>query len=189
MKNIILLLVAIIFPTSYAQAENTPMLGLAFGSAGQEYSDFYTDVAGISGVSGRDASVGIRMSIPLGHYLHLEGAAYDYGEANDNYIDNFGDLISVKMSTTSVNIGMAGIVPLRHTPTDFIGRIGLALWDSDIEFRDSSLPGVVLTDNDSGVALYLGFGARTYIARNVAIGLEYTLFGFDTTYTDVAGEQ
>lgn len=189
MKNIILLLLFFIVPASYAQAGKTPMLGLAIGSAGQDYSDIYTDIAGIPSVSGRDASMGIRLSIPVGDYVHLEGAAYDYGDANDNYIDTVGDLISVKMSTASMNVGMAGIIPLRYTATDFIGRLGLALWNSEIEFRDSSAPGTVLSDNDNGVSLYLGLGARTYITRNIAIGLEYMIFGFDTTFTDVAGDQ
>ena len=189
MKKIALLLFASIFPVSNALADNFLTLGLAAGAANQQYSDIYTDVAGISSVSGSDTSIGIRMGIPLGDYALIEGAYYDYGEASDDYFDGFGDLISVKMSTTSVNFGMAGIFPISYTPTDIIGRIGLALWESKVEFRDSSLPGEVLKDKDDGVAIYLGIGARTSVVKNVRLGLEYTFFGFDTNFTDVSGEQ
>lgn len=189
MKKITLLLIASIFPVSNALADNFLNLGLSVGTAGQHYSDYYTDIAGISGVSARDTSFGIRMGVPVSNYLLLEGAIYNYGEANDNYFDTYGDLISVKLSTTSVNFGIAGIFPIAYSPTDFIGRIGLALWESEVEFRDSSLPGEVLTDTDDGVALYLGVAARTSIARNIRLGLEYTFFGFDTNFTNTAGEQ
>ena len=189
MKKIALFLLVSILTVSSAQAENGLTFGLAVGTAGQEYSDAFTDVAGISSVSARDTSMGIRMGIPISRYALLEGAIYDYGEANDDYFDTFGDLISVKLSTTSINFGMAAILPISYTPTEFIGRIGLALWDAEVEFRDSSLPGQVLADEDNGVAIYLGVGARTSITRNVKLGLEYTFFGFDTNFTDVAGEQ
>jgi opacity protein-like surface antigen len=189
MKKITLLLFALIFPAAHAQAQNGLGLGLSVGSAGQEYSDIYTDFAGLSEVSGRDSSTGFRISIPLAPLVLMEGAFYDYGQGNDDYIDNFGDIISVKLSTTSINLGMAGIIPLSYTPTDLIGRIGLALWDSEVEFRDSSMPGTVLKDKDDGVGIYVGFGIRTALTRNVKLGFEYTFLGFDTQYTNVSGEQ
>lgn len=189
MKKFALLLFASIFPVLNAQADNSPTLGFTVGTAGQSYSDIYTDVLGISDVSGRDTSAGFRIGIPLGPFILMEGAIYNYGEANDDYFDAFGDLISVKLKTTSINFGVAGILPLYYSPTEFIGRIGLAAWDSEVEFRDSSLPGQVLTDDDSGVGIYLGVGVRTAITRNVKLGLEYTFFGYDTSYTGVSGEQ
>lgn len=189
MKKIALLLLINILTVPYALAGNGPTIGFTVGTAGQQYSDIYTDVAGISSVSARGTSTGVRVGIPISPFLHLEGSIHDYGEANDDYIDNFGDLISVKLSTTSINFGFAGILPLSYSPTDFIGRIGLAFWDGEVEFRDSAFPGDVLKDDDSGVALYLGAGVRTAITRNVKLGLEYTLLGFDTNYTNVAGEQ
>lgn len=189
MKKIALLLIASIFSVSNVQADNFLTLGLAAGTAGQQYSDIYTDAVGISSVSGNDTSIGIRIGVPLSNYVLMEGAIYDYGEANDDYFDGFGDLISVKLSTTSVNFGMAGIFPISYTPVDIIGRIGFAAWESEVEFRDSSVPGDVLTDKDDGIAVYLGFGARTSVAKNVRLGFEYTFFGFDTNFTNVAGEQ
>ena len=51
------------------------------------------------------------MGVPLSNYVLIEGAIYDYGEAKDNYFDGFGDLITVKMSSSSVNFGIAGILP------------------------------------------------------------------------------
>ena len=189
MKKIVLLFIACLLPVASAQAHNGLTFGVAVGSAGQAYSDIYTDFAGISEVSARDSSTGFRVGIPISDFLYMEGAIYDYGEANDDYIDNFGDIISVKLSTTSINFGLAGIIPVGYAPTDFIGRIGLAAWDSEVEFRDSSLPGTVLSDKDSGVGIYLGVGARTAITQNIKLGLEYTFFGFDTNYTNVAGDQ
>lgn len=137
MKKIALLFLVSIIPVLNAQADNSstynsPTIGFTVGSAGQSYSDIYTDVLGISDVSGRDTSAGFRVGIPLGPFLLMEGAIYNYGEANDDYFDGFGDLISVKLKTTSVNFGVAGILPLSYTPTDFIGRIGLAAWDAEV---------------------------------------------------------
>ena len=189
MKKIALLLFVSMFPVTNAQAANYLTLGLSVGTAGQEYSDIFTDLEGISGVSGRDTSFGIRMGVPLSDYLVIEGALYDYGEASDNYFDGFGDLISVKTSTKSANFGIAGVFPISYTPSDIIGRIGLAVWDADVEFRDSSLPGQVFTDSDDGVAVYFGFGARTSVASNVRLGIEYNFLSFDTNYLNVAGDQ
>jgi hypothetical protein len=114
---------------------------------------------------------------------------YDYGEATDNYFDGAGDLIGVKTSTKSANFGIAGIFPIAYSTADIVGRIGLGLWDSNVEFTDSSLPGVVSKDSDDGVSIYFGFGVRTSITQHIRLGMEYTFFSFDTTYLGYAGDQ
>jgi hypothetical protein len=181
-----LLLLASIFPFSNAQARDSLILGVSAGTAGQQYSDAYTD---IWGTSARDGSIGLKIGVPISDYAIIEGAYYDYGEATDNYFDGFGDLITVKTSTKSANFGMAGIFPISYSTADIVGRIGLAVWDSNVEFRDSSLPGVASTDTDDGVSVYFGFGVRTSISQHIRLGLEYTFFSFDTTYIGIAGDQ
>ena len=186
---LLLLLFACIIPFSSTFAGNSLILGMSIGSANQKYSDYYTDIAGISGASNDDASFGIRLGVPLNRNLIIDAAFYDYGEANARYIDTYGDLIGVNLSTSSFNFGITGIFPINYSPTDIFGRLGFALWDANVEFTDSSLPGESLTDSDSGVSLYLGFGVRFAVANNMKLGFEYTFFDLNTNYTHEPGDQ
>jgi hypothetical protein len=191
MKNFawfLLLLSASIFPVSNAQAKDVLVLGISAGTAGQSYSDAFTDY---SGTSGRDGSIGIKIGVPLSDYVMLEGALYDYGQAADSYLyfdSGSTYLATIKTSTTSANFGVAGIFPIAYTPADIVGRIGLALWDSEIEFLDTG-PGAVGTDSEDGVTIYFGFGVRTSISKHIRLGMEYTFFSFDTTYLGYTGDQ
>lgn len=192
MKKLTLLLLSVfgcIFPFSSIYAANSLTLGMAIGAANQQYSDYYTDIAGISGASASDASVGIRLGVPLSRNLIIDAALYDYGEANAHYIDTYGDLIGVNLSTTSINFGITGVFPIYYSPADIFGRVGLAMWDADVEFTDSSRPGTRLIDSDSGVTLYLGFGVRFSVANNMRLGFEYTFFNLNTDYNHEPGDQ
>ncbi|MGD8571782.1 MAG: outer membrane beta-barrel protein [Gammaproteobacteria bacterium] len=182
MKKLALLLFVSVFPLSGAQAQNVFSLGVAVGSADQEYSNLFTEV------SGSDTSIGIRLGAPVGEFMVIEGALYNFGEANDNYFDEFGDFITTKSSTTSINGGFAGVIPLSYA-ADLVGRIGLTLWDSEIEITDSAFPGEVSVDDDNGVGIYFGFGARAKVAYNIKVGFEYMFFDFEPSYFGVTGDQ
>lgn len=149
--------------------ENNKTVDLIVGSTTQE----------VEGNSGDDLSLGLRGAFGVNEHVAIEASYIRYGEADYSYIDSFSDTINEKADTSAFNIGVRGSLPLDNG-FSVHARIGLSLWDTDIQITDSSLPGQVFKGGDSGNDIYYGIGARYALNEKVDLGLEYTIAKYDT---------
>lgn len=162
-------------------AENNTSAEILFGMADQEIS-----ANGASG-SGDDVSFGIRGGISLNQNVSAELSYHNYGEADDTYIDNFGDTINDKLTTTAFNLGIKGVLPLENG-LSLNARIGVSFWDTELEQTDSFFPGQIFKADDDGKDLYYGIGAQYDINPNIYVGGEYTLTKMDISTEGVSAD-
>ncbi|MBD2859549.1 porin family protein [Spongiibacter sp. KMU-158] len=151
------------------------MLGLA---------DQETKVQGAKS-SGDDTSLGFRLSYSVTENVLLELGYSQYGEAENNYVDSFGDSISETMESSAFKAGVAAYAPLND---DFglLARVGLSKWDYDFEATDSSAPGQVFKADDSGTDFYYGVGMRFNLNEKVFSSIDYTITKMDMEYQGVS---
>lgn len=152
-----------------ALAETGFSADLLLGRAEQESS-----ISGFGSTSGTDTSFGIRGAYTLNPNIAFELGYHDYGQTNDRYIDQFGDAITDKVSTTAINAGVKVLSDL-DSKLSVHGRLGLSLWDAEIEETDSFFAGQVFKASDDGADIYYGVGAQYLIAPRLRLGAEYTL--------------
>ena len=164
-----------------ASAENSASAEILLGMADQEIS------ANGSSASGDDISFGIRGVLSLHKNISAELSYHNYGEADDTYIDEFGDTINDKLSTSAFNLGAKGVLPLENG-LSLNARIGVSFWDSEFEETDSSFPGEIFKADDDGVDLYYGVGAKYDISSNFYVGAEYTLTKMDISTEGVSAD-
>lgn len=164
-----------------ASAENSTSAEILLGMADQEVS------ANGASASGDDVSFGIRGAISLHKNISAELSYHNYGEADDTYIDGFGDTINDKLTTTAFNLGVKGILPLDNG-LSLNARIGVSFWDSELEETDSSFPGQIFKADDDGTDLYYGIGAQYDINSNIYVGAEYTLTKMDISTEGVSAD-
>ena len=138
------------------------------GKTDQEARTDYGDV------EGDDTSIGIRGGYSINENVTLELSYNNYGEIDKSYIDEYGDYINDKVSTTSMNFGVKGSIPLNNGLSIY-ARIGLSLWDVEFEETDSFYPGETFKGDDSGNDIYYGLGLQYQINDKAFIGAEYTL--------------
>ncbi|MFC1750416.1 porin family protein [Pseudomonadota bacterium] len=149
---------------------------LLFGTADQK-----TEISSLSSSSsGDDTSIGIRGAYQFNERIAIELAFHNYGETDDTYIDSFGDTINDKIETTSINIGVKGVLPLENG-FSLAGRLGVAMWDYTLNETDSSLPGFVINSEDDGTDIYYGIGAQYDFNEKVFVGMEYTITEMDVS--------
>lgn len=173
--KIFTLVILAIFASSPAFAESGSSFEVLLGTADQD-----TSISGIGGTSGDDMSIGIRGAFALNDDFAFELTYQDYGETDDTYIDEWGDTISDKTSSTALNLGIQGIMP-SGSNFSLIGRIGFALWDYEVKETDSAFPGVTFNASDDGNDLYYGIGMQYTANNQFIIGAEYTITEMDVT--------
>ena len=164
-----------------ASAENNASAEILLGMADQEVS------ANGSSASGDDVAFGIRGVMTLNKNVAAELSYHNYGEAEDTYVDEFGDTINDKLSTTAFNLGVKGILPLENG-LSLNARVGVSFWDSEFEGTDSSAPGIIFKADDDGTDLYYGIGAQYDINPNLYVGAEYTLTKMDISTVGISAD-
>ncbi|CCK75901.1 OmpA-like transmembrane domain protein [Oleispira antarctica RB-8] len=123
---------------------------------------------------GDDSSFGIRGAYNLNKNVAFELGYMNHGEIDDTYIDEFGDTINDRFSSTAFNLGVKGVIPFENG-FSLHGRLGLSFWDVELEETDSAFPGETFKGDDSGTDFYYGIGAQYTINEQFTIGAEYTL--------------
>ena len=168
MKNVTLtiLLASLSVP---ALADNKISAEFLIGNADQKGS-----IKNVGSTSGDDLSFGVRGSYSLNENISLEAAYHNFGQTDDSYVDEFGDTINDKISSTSINFGVKGIIPL-ESGFSLFGRIGLSLWDVEFEETDSAFPGEKFKADDDGDDIYYGVGVQYSISDQLKIGAEYSV--------------
>jgi opacity protein-like surface antigen len=161
----------------YASAENKLSAEILLGMANQEISTSDTSP------SGDDISIGFRGAMSLHKNISAEISYHNYGEADDIHIDGFGDTINSKWTTTAFNLGAKGIFPLDNG-VSLNARLGISIWDTELKFTDSSIPGQEFKAEDDGTDLYYGIGAEYDINSNMYVGAEYTLTKMNISTAD-----
>ena len=119
-------------------------------------------------------SLGLRLGYQFNEYIAIEAGYHNYGEAKDNYIDEFDDTINVKISSSAVSFGIKGSLPISDHFSIF-ARTGMAKWDFKSSFTDSSMPGEVEQLKESDKDIYYGIGAEYRFNETISLGLEYSL--------------
>jgi opacity protein-like surface antigen len=119
-------------------------------------------------------SLGLRLGYQFNEYIAIEAGYHNYGEAKDNYIDEFDDTINEKISSSAVSFGIKGSLPISDHFSIF-ARTGMAKWDFKASFTDSSMPGEVEQIKESDKDIYYGIGAEYRFNETISLGLEYSL--------------
>ena len=153
---------------------------LLLGTANQK-----SEISGFGSTSGDDTSIGVRGAYNINKNVALELAYHLYGETEDSYTDEYGDIITDKVSSSSLNIGVKGILPL-DKGFSLHGRAGLALWDAELEETDSYFPGEKIKMDDSGTDLYYGLGMQYQLNQQLNIGVEYTIINMGVSLSGVS---
>lgn len=166
MKKVVLsvLLLSSVAPV---MAENNFSSELLLGTAHQDLlnNGFAT--------SDNDMSFGARGAYSLNKNFSVEAAYQNYGEADYTYTNIFGDNINNKLSSTAINFGIKGILPLNND-VSLNARVGVSFWDAEITETNASFTGVTF-QSDDGNDLYYGIGVQYQIDSHVFLGLEYTM--------------
>jgi len=125
-------------------------------------------------------SFGIRFGYQFNDYIAVELGHHQYGEADEKYVDKYGDNIHSKLKSSATSVGIKGILPLSDDFSLF-ARAGIAKWDMKITVSDSSSPDELNSFKDDNNDLYYGIGAEYNINETVSLGLEYSMLdmGFD----------
>lgn len=157
-----------------AAAIPTPALadfsvGVRLGSANQT-----TSASSLPDISGSDTSFGIGAAFKFHKNFAVEANYNDFGQMEDSYIDSFDDLITDKVSSNSLSIGLKTIFPVGETSSLFL-RAGLSSWDWEIEETDSAFPGFVFKADDSGTDIHYGVGFNQKLGDLISIGIDYTI--------------
>jgi OOP family OmpA-OmpF porin len=134
-----------------------------------------------------DISYGVRGSYRINKNLAAELSYQNFGDAEDKYLDSFGDTITDVSSVTALSLGFKGIAPLNDL-FSLVGRVGLSKWDFDVTETDSGSPGFKYKGNDSGSDIYFGLGAEYRITEKSILGLEYSLTNIDLDVDGVKAE-
>lgn len=152
---------------------------LLLGTADQE-----TELSVGGSTSADDTSIGIRGAYQYNENVAIELAYHNYGEAESSYIDVYGDTYHDKLETTSVNIGIKGVLPVDNN-FSLAARLGLAMWDYTLTGTSAALPGGSLTLEDDGTDIYYGIGAQYDFNEKVFVGVEYTVTELDLSLLGV----
>jgi OOP family OmpA-OmpF porin len=131
-------------------------------------------------VSAKDVAYGVRGGFNFNTNFALEAAYQIYGDAEDSYVDEYGDSISDEFSASALNAGVKGSIPLGEV-FSISARIGIALWDLEYDGTDSSLPGESFSDDDDGNDIYYGLGAQLAFGDSIYVGAEYTITEMDVS--------
>lgn len=119
-------------------------------------------------------SLGLRLGYQFNEYIAIEAGYHNYGEAKDNYIDEFDDTINEKISSSAVSFGIKGSLPISEYFSIF-ARTGLAKWDFKASATDSSMPGEVEQRKESDKDIYYGVGAEYRFNETISLGVEYSV--------------
>lgn len=165
-----------------AHAQGDIAAEFMFGTAEQTSS-----IDGVGSTSGDDLSFGLRGAYTLNPNFGFEFSYQNYGETDDTYVDEYGDTINDKVTTTAFNAGIKGIIPFENGLA-LVGRFGMANWDIELEETDSFFPGEVFTADDSGTDFYYGIGAQAKLKESFTIGLEYTITEMDLSFVGISAD-
>ncbi len=119
-------------------------------------------------------SLGLRLGYQFNEYIAIESGYHNYGEAKDNYIDEFDDTINEKLSSSAVSFGIKGSLPISDHFSIF-ARTGMAKWDFKASFTDSSMPREVEQLKESDNDIYYGVGAEYRFNETISLGVEYSV--------------
>lgn len=180
MKHTLPIIVATVLASSLSQA-NTQWSGeLMLGVAEQELSSSNFSI------SGDDRSYGIRLAYSFNTNFALEFSYQNYGEAEETFIDSFGDTINDKWEFDALSVGIKASHPISK---DFhlVGRLGISKWDGKFTETDSAFPGEIFSASDERNDIYAGIGLEFNINETVFSNIEFTMTNMETKY-DVDNE-
>jgi len=165
MKNLFLGLMISAF-TVPAFAETNTSVELLLGSAKQ------TTKADGDSSSGDDTSFGLRGAMAFHPNVAVELSYQNFGQSDDTYIDSWGDTINQKTTTSTVALGLKGILPINNQ-ISLNARVGVAHWDLEADVTDSSLG--FFNVEETGTDIYYGIGTQFNIHKQLYLGAEYTI--------------
>lgn len=129
---------------------------------------------------GDSITFGLRGNYAFSRFFALEAGYNLYGEGENNYRDAYGDNIEETFSASAFETGVKVIIPANYS-FSFNGRIGLSIWNAELEVLDSAFPGKKFTDQDNGAGFYLASGIE-YSFTKIKIGAEYSFIYMGTDF-------
>lgn len=130
--------------------------------------------------SGSDIGFGVRASYNFTPYVAADVGYFDFGEYSETYVDDWGDRVTDKVSTSAFKVGVTGYYPVADA-LQLFGRLGIAFWDGKISTIEHDDPDWSFAVSDSGQDIYFGFGAEYAVNNNLAISVEYSYLDIDAT--------
>ena len=143
---------------------------------GESFTEIEAEKESLLNESG--TSFGIRFGYQFNDYIAVELGHHQYGEADEKYVDKYGDNIHNKLKSSATSVGIKGILPLSDDFSLF-ARAGIAKWDMKLTVSDSSAPDETYVLKDDNNDLYYGLGAEYNFSETVSLGLEYTMLDMD----------
>lgn len=162
-----------------AAAEDGLSLEVLAGHAWQE-----SEASRLQSIRGDDLSYGVRLSYRFYPYLGLELSWFDYGEAEDQYRDSFGDSLVDTLAGSAFSLALEGVLPLSDRLA-LNARAGLARWEYELSRTDTAFPLLRETVTDDGQDPFYGIGARYAVSDRVLVGLEYAYLQMDVAVSGV----
>ncbi|WP_157829079.1 porin family protein [Colwellia sp. 75C3] len=123
-----------------------------------------------SSPSEKSTSFGVRFGYQFNNYIAVELGHHQYGEWNENDVDEDGANSSAKIESSSISAGIKGILPLSDDLSLF-ARAGLAKWDFKATSTAGEFEPMKKDDND----IYYGIGAEYNVNESVSLGVEYSV--------------
>lgn len=130
------------------------------------------EFAGESSGSESSTGIGLRGVYQFNENVAAEAAWLNFGEAKWQEVDEWGDLLTDKVTARALTFGIKGIFPV-NDKFSLNARLGLALWDIDWKYTDSGWPQDNISFSEDGSDLYFGFGGEFQLTPQVYIGAAY----------------
>ena len=145
------------------------------GFAEQELSDSNLSI------SGDDRSYGARLTYAFNTSFAIEFSYQNYGEAEDTFVDSFGDTIKDRWESDALSVGIKGSLPIGED-FNLIGRLGISKWDIKFTETDSAFSGVIFSATDERNDIYAGVGIEFNINETIFSNIEFTMTNMETKY-------
>lgn len=129
---------------------------------------------------GDSITFGLRGNYTFSRFFALEAGYSLYGEGENNYKDSYSDNIEETFSASAFESGVKIIIPANYN-FSLNGRIGLSIWNAELEVLDSAFPGKKFTDEDNGTGLYMAFGVEFSFTK-IKVGAEYSFVYMGTDF-------
>jgi opacity protein-like surface antigen len=172
MKKLLLLLALMPFATPVlAEKHQNAFYGeLVLGSAKQG-----PNITGTEKVMDDEFAIGARVGYQFATRWAIEGGYWDYSKLFDRNVLE-GEVIDDYFEANAYNVGVKYMVLCKSCDWTLDFRWGATIWDFKYsKINRTSDPGNVISDDDSGIDRYYGFGTSYHYSEHIVVGLEYTI--------------
>jgi len=164
-------------------------------SFGQSSVD--TGISGLTGTASldeEDTTFKLLLGKNIKPSISVEGFYMDFGEAS--LTGNIGDQFNIEGSTYAFSVNNAKVTSSatafgadtiflhNFSPTaSLYGKLGIVRWDSDFKIAGTGISSY--SESDSGIDLFLGFGAKVDVNESIQLAADYEIYDIDDDDVDI----